>query len=326
MKRFELCGLGNSLIDILVDIEEESFRELGLEKVTMRLVESGEQSRLLSRFADAGLSRASGGSVANSVISFAQLGGRAAFLGSVADDQNGNFYRHEFETLGIAFPVPPASEGATGTSLVLITPDAERTMRTSLGVSTSLSAKHMDEKVISDSEWLFVEGYLFANPENGQQAVARAIEVAKRNGCRVAVTFSESWVVETFRESVESAVKNADLIFANETEACAYAGVKDVKEAFHFLKKLVPNVAITLGPKGSLIYFGGVDAQVEAFPCEPVDLTGAGDMFAGAFLYGVVNGVEPSDAARRANLLASKVISQLGARMQSGIAATWKEA
>lgn len=326
MKRFDLCGLGNCLIDMLVDIGEESFQDLKLEKGGMHLVESDEQIRLLSRFGGAGLSRVSGGSVANSIIAFAQLGGKAAFLGSVANDQNGKFYRQEFESLGIAFPVAPASEGATGTSLVLITPDAERTMRTSLGVSTLLSAKHMDERVISDSEWLFVEGYLFSNPENGQQAVARAIEIAKRNGCRVAITFSESWVVETFREPVESAVKNADLIFANETEACAYVGVKDVNEAFHYLKERVPNVAITMGPKGSLIYFGGVSSHVEAFPCDPVDLTGAGDMFAGTFLYGVLNGVEPADAARRANLLASKVISQLGARMQADIALAWKEA
>lgn len=326
MKRFDLCGLGNCLIDMLVDIGEEPFQELAIDKGSMHLVESDEQARLLNRFADADPAKVSGGSVANSVVSFAQLGGRAAFLGSVANDPNGNFYRQEFESLGIAFPVLPADEGATGTSLVLITPDAERTMRTNLGVSTLLSARHMNEKVISDSEWLFVEGYLFANPENGQQAVARAIEIAKRNGCRVAITFSESWVVEAFRDAVEPAVRNADLIFANEAEACAYTGVKDVEEAFQRLKKLVPNVAITLGPRGSLIYFNKVSARVEAFPCEPVDLTGAGDMFAGSFLYGVIKGVEPPDAARRANLLASKVISQLGARMRSDVAAAWKEA
>src|SRR5262245_37048193 len=167
MKDYHLCGLGNAIVDIFVALSDEEFAALGFERGTMRLAEPEEQRRLLERFRDREPRLVSGGSVANSVIAFAQLGGQAAFVGCVGDDRYGLFYQAEFEELGLDFANPPLVGETTGTCACLITPDAERTMRTCLAGSSRLSARHVDAARIKNAEWLFVEGYLFANPVNG---------------------------------------------------------------------------------------------------------------------------------------------------------------
>ena len=327
MKRNQLCGIGNSLIDILVNIPEDVFQKLGLERATMRLVDAEKQFSLLKSIDLTSVNRVSGGSVANSVIAFSQLGGTGSFLGSVADDDNGKSYRKEFEKLGIDFPVIAHKGGKTGTSVIVVTPDAERTMSTSLAVSSLLSASHMHEGVIADSEWLFVEGYLFSNPENGQQAVATALEFAKKHKTKVAVTCSESWVVTTFRDALDTALAQAALVFANEDEARSLAnlGVDATgEEAFEILIQKYPGLVITLGARGALTWIDGKKGKAESVKMTPVDLTGAGDMFAGSFLYGIVNGLAPEVAAKKACYLASRVISHVGARFRGNLKEEWK--
>jgi sugar/nucleoside kinase (ribokinase family) len=324
-KEFQLCGLGNSLVDIFLDLSDADFAALGLEKGTMRLVERAEQKQLLDRFHARDPRLASGGSVANSVIAFSQLGGRAAFVGCVGDDRYGLFYQQEFEQLGIEIGNPAIVGETTGTCLCVITPDAERTMRTCLAVSSHLSATHVDEDRVKKSEWLFVEGYVFANPDTGQGAIRRAVEVAKANGVKVALTCSEAFVVNVFGDAFFAALKQADLLFCNASEACAVARAETAKEAFAKLKDLVPNAVVTDGPHGAYVRYGGAEAHVPAFACEPKDLTGAGDMFAGAFLYGVATGVDPAKAARAANYLAMKVITQVGARLHHGTREFWHQ-
>ena len=164
MKDFQLCGLGNAIVDIFVEVSDAEFAELGFERGSMRLVEIDEQKALLERFQKQDPRLVSGGSVANSVIAFSQLGGDAAFIGCVGDDRYGLFYKTEFDELDIDIGNPVIVNSSTGTCVVLITPDAERTMRTCLAVSSHLSAKHVDAERIANSDWLFVEGYLFANP------------------------------------------------------------------------------------------------------------------------------------------------------------------
>ncbi len=325
-KTFRLCGLGNSLVDIFLELADGEFAPLALEKGTMRLVERDEQKRLLDRFHDREPRLVSGGSVANSVIAFSQLGGKAAFVGCVGDDRYGLFYQREFEHLGIDIGNPAIVGETTGTCLSIITPDAERTMRTCLAVSSHLAAKHVDEDRVKNSEWLFVEGYVFANPDTGQGAIRRAVEVAKANGVKVALTCSEAFVVNVFGDPFFAALKQADLLFCNASEACAVAKADTPKDAFAKLKGIVPNAVVTDGPHGAYVRFGGAEAHVPAFLCEPKDLTGAGDMFAGAFLYGVTHGVEPVRAARAANYLAMKVITQVGARLHQGTREFWDEA
>jgi len=213
----------------------------------------------------------------------------------------------------------------TGTCVVIITPDAERTMRTCLAVSSHLAARHVDPQPIKDAQWLFVEGYVFANP-TGQGAIREAIRIAKEHGVRVAITCSEAFVVEVFGTAFFEALKQTDLLFCNTSEACAVTGTHTAPDAFARLKDLVPAAVVTAGPGGAYVRHGGVEAHVPAFACEPKDLTGAGDMFAGAFLYGITHGVPADKAARAACFLAMKVITQIGARLHHGTRQFWEEA
>ena len=325
MKPFQLCGLGNALVDIFVEISEPEFTSLGFERGGMQLVDLAAQRALLDSYQKHEPRLVSGGSVANSIIAFSQLGGKGAFIGCVGDDRYGLFYVSEFEELGIEIGNPIIVNEATGTSVCLITPDAERTMRTCLAVASHLSARHVDEARIRDSEWLFIEGYVFANPDTGQTAIQEAIRVARLHGTRIAITCSDAFVVQVFGNALNGALQHADLFFCNETEACAVTGASGAEEAFNALKAKLPSVVVTNGRHGAYIRHAGTETHVPAFPSEPKDLTGAGDMFAGSFLYGIINGVPPEKAARAASFLAHKVIGQVGARLHRGTRQFWDE-
>jgi len=325
-KDFDVCGLGNSLVDILLELTGEEFAALGFEKGTMRLVDPPEQKALLDQFRDHEPRLVSGGSVANSVIACSQLGGRGAFVGCVGDDRYGLHYASEFEELEIALANPPLVGETTGTCVSIITPDAERTMRTSLAVSSHLAARHVPADRIAASEWLFVEGYVFANPHTGQHAIREALKAAKAAGVKVALTCSDAFIPQVFGDAFFAALAAADLLFCNATEALTVTKADTAADAFAKLKGMVAACVVTDGPNGAFVRFGGAEAHVAAYPCEPKDLTGAGDMFAGAFLYGITHGVAPAKAARAANFLAMKVITQIGARLHHGAKAFWAEA
>ena len=325
MREFHVCGLGNAIVDIFLELSDAEFTALGFERGTMRLVEPAEQRLLLDQFTDREPRLVSGGSVANSIIGFSQLGGRAAFIGCVGDDRYGLFYDTEFEELGIDIGNPVIVGQTTGTCVCIITPDAERTMRTCLAVSSRLAQRHVDEARIKASEWLFVEGYVFANPDSGQGAIRAAIRQAKQHGVKIAVTCSEAFVVDVFGGAFLEVLRQTDLLFCNKTEACAVTKRSSAIEAFAKLKDLVPAAVVTDGEHGAFVRYAGVEAHVPAFPCSPKDLTGAGDMFAGAFLYGITRGIAPAESARRACFLAMKVITQVGARLHHGAKQFWEE-
>lgn len=324
MKSFDVCGVCNALVDIFADVSEQDFTALGLEKATMRLVDTEEQQRLLSRVSSGSPTLCSGGSVANSLIAVAQLGGKSAICCRVADDEFGRFYRDECLSLGMHVPVQLASDGATGTSLVMITPDAERTMRTSLGVTTALAPEHLEPSAIERSTWLFVEGYVFSNSDEGRSAIKESIRIAKGAGTKVAVTCSDAWIVSGFGEHLFKALEDTHLIFANEEEAAALANVSDVVSAGRVLRERFPHVVLTAGARGAFIWWEGEAMHVPAYETEARDLTGAGDMFAGAFLYGITHGLKPDEAARRACFLAHLVISQVGARLKGDVKSLWE--
>ncbi len=325
MKEFKLCGLGNAVVDIFLEITEDEFGSLGFERGGMRLVDLADQRALLERYQAHEPKLVSGGSVANSVIAFSQLGGDAAFIGCVGDDRYGLFYTSEFEELGIDIGNPIIVNESTGTCVCLITPDAERTMRTCLAVSSHLSARHVDEERIKNSEWLFIEGYVFANPDTGQTAIREAIRAAKQHGTKVAITCSDAFVPQVFGDSLKAALRDADLFFCNESEACAVTGAPNAHDAFKKLNGNIPSVVVTNGPHGAYIRHDGVEAHVPSIPTHAKDLTGAGDMFAGAFLYGITHGVPPERSARGASYLCHKVISQVGARLHHGTRQFWEE-
>src|SRR5262245_29297518 len=287
MREFHLIGLGNSLVDILLELTEQEFVPLAFEKGTMRLVESPEQQKLLAAFRDHEPRLVSGGSVANSVIACSQLGGKGAFIGCVGDDRYGLHYANEFADLQIDFANPPLVGETTGTCASIITPDAELTMRTCLAVSSHLAARHVPADKIAAAEWLFVEGYVFANPHTGQHAIREAIRAARAAGTSIALTCSDAFVPQVFGDAFHEALKQSDLLFCNAVEAIAVAGGADARHAFGKLKGVVPSCVVTDGPNGAFVRHAGQEFHVPAFPCHPEDLNGAGDMFTGAFLYGM---------------------------------------
>ena len=323
MKSIDVSGVCNGLVDIFADVTEEQFSPLGFERGTMRLVELDEQATLLKELTRGKPVMVSGGSVANSLIAVAQLGGKSAMYTRLADDEYGRFYRNECVSLGMKLPVSLADSGATGTCVSLITPDAERTMRTYLGASLELSDSHIDGGIIHDSKWLFVEGFVFSNSDGGRAAIKEAVRVARAANTKVAVTCSDAWIVNGFSEPLQEALQHTDLIFANEEESSALSGKRDVVESGRVLKEKFPHVVLTAGPKGAFVWWEGEEIHVPAFPCEPRDLTGAGDAFAGGFLYGISHGLSPADSARKACFLAHNVIIQVGARLKGDVKQLW---
>src|SRR3954465_14027103 len=201
MKPYHVCGLGNALVDILVELDEAEFAALRFERGTMRLVDPAERAGLLERFRGREPRLVSGGSVANSVIACSQLGGKGAFIGCVGDDRYGLHYQEEFKELDIDFVNDPLVGETTGTCVSIITPDAERTMRTCLAVSSHLAARHVPAEKIAAAEWLFVEGYVFANPNTGQYAIREALKAAKASGTKVALTCSDAFIPQAFGDA-----------------------------------------------------------------------------------------------------------------------------
>ena len=322
-RSFRLCGFGNAIVDIFVRAEDHHLDRFALEKGTMRLVEEVDQAALLENLGGQIETKATGGSVANSVAAFAQLGGTAALMAVLGNDEWGRFYVDECDAMGVTFAGTQVAEGLTGTCLSVVTPDAERTMRTCLAASGLLGPEHVREDILGKSEWVFVEGYPFSNPERGQRGALTAIKAAKERGARVALTCSEAWVIEGNREALLEAISDVDLLFANEIEALTLTGKATCEEAFGQLRQMVTGVAVTRGAEGAWVSFGGEEVRVASPAVDAVDATGAGDMFAGALLYGLTHGYSLEEASRRACFMASLIITQVGARFLEGTRIHW---
>ena len=312
-KKYDLCAIGNALVDIQFEISQEELEGLHLDKGSMCLASSEKQSILLNSMADRQQFKSSGGSAANTIIAFAELGGRACFQTSLGNDDFGRFYAHEFRELGITLKAPFIEEEPTGTCIVFITPDSERTMHTCLAATSKFNHNHLDEDLIKQSEWLYLEGYHFSI-ENSADASFKASTIARENDTLIAVTFSDSFIIEYYNKELTKVVQNANLIFCNEKEACLFTEENNYLNAFNKLGKECENVALTLGSKGSLIKWGNNIYEIPPVPVQAIDSTGAGDMYAGAFLYGIQYLQSPEKAARLASLAASRIVSQFGAR------------
>lgn len=321
-RSFGVYGIGNALIDLQYQVPETIIKDLRLEKGGMKLVGSVEQKQLMRHLSESlpGIDphQASGGSAANTMIALAQLGGQGAYGCLVGDDSYGQFYLEEMEVLGIKLHNPPLANAPSGTCVVLITPDAERTMNTDLGASANFSADHINEELISKSSWLYVEGYLFSS-EGGQAAVRRAVRCAKQHGVKIALTFSDGFIVDVFRKPLEECVAQSDLAFANLNEARRFTGEEDEDKAFAKLCEAVPNAVMTLSERGARVKYDGKIEFIAPFPVKAIDDTGAGDMFAGGFLYGITEQRSAKDAGRLACFLASRVVSQLGPRLRTDV-------
>ncbi len=318
MTRFDLYGLGAALVDTEIRVSDAELRAHGIEKGLMTLVDEERQRQLLEAFSDhLGLAkRASGGSGANTVIALSCFGGRGYYAFRVADDDNGHFYLRDLAAAGVAHNgADHLSPGVTGKCLVLITPDAERTMNTYLGISEQLGPEHVDSQALADSQWLYIEGYL-ATSSSGRAAAIRARELARAHGTRVALSLSDPGIVSHFGAELRAmAGGRVELIFCNGEEAKAWTGAEDLETAAVRLRTSAERFAITLGARGALVYDGSELHSVPAAPVVAVDTNGAGDMFAGAFLYALNRGFDCRAAAHFANVAAAAVVGRYGPRL-----------
>ena len=317
-RRFHVYGLGNAIMDLQLKAKDSDLEKLKLLKGGMKLVEPEDQKALLEHLHGYDIHQASGGSAANTMIAIAQLGGFVAYGCVVGDDLYGNFYLEEMEQLGVLLHTLPLPGRTTGTCVILVTPDAERTMNTHLGASVELDEEHVNEELIADSEWIYIEGYLFSQA-SGQRVVKRAIELAVKHKTKIAMTFSDGFIVDVFGGPLREAAQSADLVFANFTEASKFTGATNPDEVYSKFAASFPAAVMTMSEKGARVRFEGKDYLIPPFPTKAVDDTGAGDMFAGGFLYGLSEGMEPEEAGRLACYLASRVVSQLGPLLQCDV-------
>jgi sugar/nucleoside kinase (ribokinase family) len=288
----------------------------------MRLIDAEEAERLYAHMGPA--QQVSGGSAGNTAAGVAALGGRAGFIGQVAPDQLGAFYRHDLTAAGVEFITPAADVGSpTARSMILVTPDGHRTMNTFLGAAQHLPASALDEEQIRASAILYLEGYLW-DPETPRYAMVRAIEVARGAGRKVAFTLSDTFCVDRHREGFNELLDTGriDILFANEAEVEALAGVPHLETAVNYVKDKVETLVVTRSEDGALATRGGERADVCAEPIEKlVDTTGAGDLFAAGFLFGTARGRSLEQSLRLGALAAAEVIQHYGARPEADLRA-----
>lgn len=318
MQRFDVYGLGAALVDTELRVTDAELDAHGIEKGVMTLVDEPRQNQLLDVFGDhlTLARRASGGSGANTVIAVSCFGGRGYYSCRVADDDNGHFYLHDLAIAGVAHNgTAGLPTGTTGKCLVLITPDAERTMNTFLGISASLAPENLHPEALAAATYLYIEGYL-ATSLSGRAAAIRARELARQHGTRVALSLSDPGIVAHFGNELRAmAGGRVDLLFCNGDEARGWTGADDVETAAERLQADAESFAITLGARGALVFDGRQLHRIPATPATAVDTNGAGDMFAGAFLYGLTQGFDHVAAGRFANLAAAAVVAQYGPRL-----------
>ena len=320
--RLDVLCIGNAIVDVIADASDEFLHAEGLTKGTMRLIDAEEAERLYSHMGPA--HQVSGGSAGNTAAGVAALGGRAGFIGQVAPDQLGEFYRHNLTSTGVEFTTPAADVGApTARSMILVTPDGHRTMNTFLGAAQHLPASALDEEQIRGSAILYLEGYLW-DPETPRQAMVRAIEVAHEAGRKVAFTLSDMFCVDRHRDGFNQLLddKRIDILFANQAEIEALAGIGHLESAVAAVKERVETLVVTRSEDGALATRGGERADVPAEPIDRlIDTTGAGDLFAAGFLLGEARGLGLERSLQLGAIAAAEVIQHYGARPEVDLSA-----
>jgi sugar/nucleoside kinase (ribokinase family) len=310
----DVVGIGNALVDVLSH-EDDAFVEANdLVKGAMTLIDTDRAEALYAAMGS-GI-EVSGGSAANTISGVASFGGTAAYLGRVYDDQLGTVFAHDLRASGVIFRSAPAQEGPpTGRCLIVVTPDAQRTMNTYLGSSEHFGPEHVDVELIARAQVTYLEGYLFDRPP-AQEAYWKASQAAHDHGRLVSLTLSDTFCVERHRSAWRDLVRDqVDVLFANEHEAMALYEVDTFEAALAAARKDVEVAAITCGPRGSVVARGEEVAEVAAHPVEHVvDTTGAGDLYAAGFLYGFTHGRSMADCGRLGSVAASAVIGHTGAR------------
>jgi sugar/nucleoside kinase (ribokinase family) len=318
--RFDVLAIGNAMVDVLAHADDSVVAAHGMVKGTMNLIDAERARELYAAMPPA--IEMSGGSAANTAVGVAMLGGRAAYIGKVADDQLGGVFRHDISAAGVAYEHPPANDSSTGTCLILITPDAHRTMNTFLGAGADLGPDDIDEALVRDSLVVYLEGYLW-DPPPAKEAFLKAMRIAREAGRRVALTLSDPFCVERHRdEFLELARDHVDVLFANEDELMSLYQLTDFEAAIERVRADCEMAAVTRSEKGSVIVAG---AQTHAIAAEPVeqlvDTTGAGDLYAAGFLVGLTQGRPLDVCGRLGGIAAAEIISHVGPRPEQDLRA-----
>ena len=314
--KYDLLGIGNALVDIEVCVDDEFIKKNSLIKGGMTLSSVEKQQKILKELQGLSTKVSSGGSAANTMHGLSILGGETYYLGRVANDLYGRHYAEDMEACGVGFPGTGNGLSGTGTCVILVTPDSERTMLTHLGVSSSLHPDNVDEKIIEDSSMVYIEGYLWTGEET-RNAAEKLAKIAKKNKIPVAFTLSDAFVVNSFKSQLINFIqRNVDILFCNDVEAKAMAETEDIQEAFEVLKGMAETIFITRGENGSWAFNPTEEKIIVAiFPTKAVDATGAGDLYAAGALYGIIRSYSLKESAIIGSYCASKVVSHMGGRM-----------
>jgi sugar/nucleoside kinase (ribokinase family) len=315
--KYDVLGIGNAIFDVLVKVDEGFLAAHGMAKGGMALI---DEARAAAIYRDMGpATEMSGGSAANTIVGLASLGARAAYVGKVRDDQIGRMYAHDIRAAGVAFETRPAADGpATGCSYILVTDDGERTMNTYLGAAQDLTPADIDAGQIAAAAIIYLEGYLW-DPQNAKEAFVKAAGIAHQAGRKVALTLSDAFCVDRYRDEFLDLMRRrtVDLIFANEAELHSLYQTSDFDTALKQLRQDSTLGVVTRSEKGCVVASSDGVIAVPAFPIDKiVDTTGAGDLFAAGFLFGLVRNAGYENAGRLGALAAAEVIQHIGARPQ----------
>ena len=312
--QFDVIGIGNAIVDVLAHADDEFLAAEGLTKGTMTLIDAEEAKRLYQKIRPA--VECSGGSAANTIAGLASLGGQGAFIGKVHDDQLGEVFRHDIRALGVAFDTAANDSGPpTATSMILVTPDAQRTMQTFLGACVDLGPDDIDPEMITDAKITYLEGYLW-DPPGAKEAFVKAADVAHQTGRKVSFSLSDPFCVDRHRDDfLDLAEHHVDILFANEEEIMTLYQVENFNDALQAVRSHCEVAALTRSEKGSVVVSGDEVHIVDAEVVDTlVDTTGAGDAYAAGLLFGLTSGRDLFTSARIGGICAAECISHLGAR------------
>ena len=319
MTRFDVYGIGNALVDKEFEVDDQFFTEAGIEKGFMTLIEADQQQRILDLLTERYplKKRAGGGSAANTLYALSQFGGTAYYSCKVANDETGDFYVSELGDHNIHTNLSDIREtGMTGRCLVMVTPDAERTMLTHLGISSEVSVDDVQDDIVAQSKYVYIEGYLVTS-DSARAAAINLKQTAEQHNVKTALTFSDPAMVEYFRDGINEVIGNGvDLLFCNENEAKIWSGQQDFAAACEQLSKVARQFCITRGARGALLYDGNEYIDIAPHAVKAIDTNGAGDMFSGAFLYGITQGMSFRQAGELASLASATVVTEFGPRLK----------
>jgi len=319
MKDFDVYALGNALVDIEYHVDAHQLNSMSIDKGVMTLIDQDQHNHLVNHLGDRHEKMACGGSAANSLIALAQMGGQGYFSCRVANDMTGQFFIKDLKGSGIETNSHLNLDdiGLSGKCLVFVTPDADRTMNTYLGVSADLDKTIVSEQAIKQSEYVYLEGYLVTG-DKSREAVLLAKEYARKHQVKTALTLSDPTMMLYFRDGMMEMIGDGvDLLFANEEEALELSKSKDIEETINVLKNYAKTFAITRGKEGAIIFDGSELHYIKPHTVDAVDTLGAGDMFAGAFLYGLTHAMDYCEAGQLASLASSRIVTQFGPRLHT---------